>query len=418
MLVRGFVFIVTSLMGQLLHAEWTEFRGPGHNGVSRTSDLPIKWSQDENIVWRTEVPGEGWSSPVIADDKIYLTTAIRDQAIDKNSDEEPAYRLALLIVDGKSGKITKQVTLFTQSADSPNIHKKNSHASPTPIVHDNHVYVHFGHQGTACVNFMGEVVWKNDALDYSPVHGNGGSPAIVGDVLVFSRDGADISKITALEIDTGEVAWETDRDIVAAKRFSFCTPLAIEVDDRPQLIVPGSDVVQSVDPTNGDEIWRVTYDGFSVVPRPVYESGLVFVCTGFMRASLLAIDPSGSGDVTDTHVKWESSANIPRTPSLTAFDGSISMVSDNGVASSFDARSGRELWRERVGGNFSASPLLAGDHLYLLDEDGVCTVLNVAKNGRKAAINRLDERSLASPAVIDSDLLIRTSAALYRIGDR
>jgi outer membrane protein assembly factor BamB len=239
----------------------------------------------------------------------------------------------------------------------------------------------------------------------------------VDDYLIFSRDGADISEITALDANTGEIAWQTERDIAAQKTFSFCTPLLIEANARDQLILPGSNVVQSVDPTSGKEIWRVTYDGFSVIPRPVYESGLVFVCTGFMRASLLAIDPSGSGDVTQTHVNWQSKANIPRTPSLVAFDGKIGMVSDNGVASCFDALSGKEVWKERIGGNFSASPILAGKHLYLISEDGHCTVLNVAHGVRKVAENRLNERTLASPAVVGRDLLIRTSAALYRISN-
>ena len=233
------------------------------------------------------------------------------------------YDLALLILDANSGKLKKNVTLFTEGPDAPNIHNKNSHASPTPIVHGSRLYLHFGHQGTACTKLDGEVIWKNDSLSYPPVHGNGGSPAIVGDHLIYSRDGADISTITALDANTGEIAWQTERNIAAQKRFSFCTPLLIEANDGHQLILPGSNVVQSVDPTNGEEIWRVTYDGFSVIPRPVYESGLVFVCTGFMRASVLAIDPTGSGDVTQTHVKWQSKANIPKTPSLVAFDGKI-----------------------------------------------------------------------------------------------
>lgn len=394
-----------------LDADWPEFRGPSRNGVITESGLPITWSRDKNVSWRTELPGEGWSSPVVVGDDVYVTAAIAVDSGDKS------YDLATLILDANSGKLKKQVTLFSEGPDAPGIHSKNSHASPTPIVHGSRLYLHFGHQGTACVTLDGEVLWKNDSLSYPPVHGNGGSPAVADDHLIFSRDGADISQITALDANTGEIAWQTERNIAAQKRFSFCTPLLITANDRQQLILPGSNVVQSVDPTNGKEIWRVTYDGFSVIPRPVYESGLVFVCTGFMRASLLAIDPTGSGDVTETHVKWQSKANIPRTPSLVAFDGKISMVSDNGVASCFDALSGKEAWKQRIGGNFSASPILAGEHLYLISEDGDCTVLNVAQGVRKVAENRLNERTLASPAVVGRDLLIRTAAALYRISN-
>jgi outer membrane protein assembly factor BamB len=409
---RPIVALIIALMfAGTVHADWPEFRGPTRNGVISESELPVVWSREKNIRWRSELPGEGWSSPVVVGDNVYVTAAIKHE----DSDDKPIYDLALLILDANTGKLESNITLFTESPDAPDIHTKNSHASPTPVVHDSRLYLHFGHQGTACTTLDGEVLWTNDTLDYTPVHGNGGSPAVAGNHLIFSRDGADISKITALDINTGKVAWESERDIVASKRFSFCTPLLIETDGRQQIILPGSNVVQSLDPTNGEEFWRVVYDGFSVVPRPVYESGLVFVCTGFMRASVLAIDPTGNGDVTDTHVKWQSSASIPRTPSLVAFDGKITMVSDNGVASSFDALSGKSLWTERIGGNFSASPILAGEHLYMLNENGDCTVLNIADGPRKVAENQLNERSLASPAVVGDDLLIRTSAALYRI---
>lgn len=406
-----FALCLTVICVPNVEADWPEFRGPSRNGVITESGLPVTWSRDKNVSWRTELPGEGWSSPVVVGDDVYVTAAITGGSDDKR------YDLALLILDANSGQLKKTVTLFTEGADAPDIHSKNSHASPTPIVHGSRLYLHFGHQGTACTNLDGEVLWRNDSLNYPPVHGNGGSPAFADEHLIFSRDGENISKITALDANTGEVAWQTERDVAAQKRFSFCTPLLIKVKDRHQLILPGSNVVQSIDPANGEEIWRVTYDGFSVIPRPVYESGLVFVCTGFMRASVLAIDPAGSGDVTETHVKWQSKANIPRTPSLVGFDGKIGMVSDNGVASCFDALSGKEVWKERIGGNFSASPILAGEHLYLISEDGDCTVLNVAQGARKVAENQLNERTLASPAVVGRDLLIRTSVALYRISN-
>ncbi len=308
MQLRIFVTLFAVLAcGPRLHADWPEFRGPSRNGATTETGLPVAWSREQNILWRTELPGEGWSSPVVLGDNAYVTAAITEDG----SQSEPSYELALLILDVNSGKLIEKVTLFTEGPGSPGIHSKNSHASPTPIVRDSRLYLHFGHQGTACTALDGKVLWKNDSLSYQPVHGNGGSPAVVDNYLVFSRDGADISTITALDIDTGEVAWQTERNITASKPFSFCTPLLIESNGRRQLILPGSNVVQSVDPTNGEELWRVTYDGFSVIPRPVYESGLVFVCTGFMRASVLAIDPSGSGDVTNSHVKWQSSSQRP-----------------------------------------------------------------------------------------------------------
>lgn len=390
-------------------ADWPDFRGPARDGVVRNLQLPKSWSAEENIRWRTEIPGEGWSSPIVIGEMIYLTAAIPNDS---------GYALALFSIQANSGEIQNRVQLFQESSDAPDIHKKNSHASPTPIFDGTHLFVHFGHQGTACVTLDGSVVWKNDSLAYPPVHGNGGTPAVVEDLVIFSRDGADISQITALDKRTGKVVWERERDVEADKKFSFCTPLMLELDGRQQLILPGSNVVQSLDPKTGQEHWRLRYEGYSVIPRPIYHAGLVFVCTGYNRPSILAIDPTGSGDVTDTHLKWQSNSNIPHTPSIIALDGKIAVVSDKGIACCFDATTGEELWKERIGGNFSASPLLVGTEMYLLSEEGVCTILDIAGQPTEIAVNKIGERCLASMAVVDQDLLLRSDTALYRITNK
>ena len=394
------------------HADWPEFRGPSGDGTAHQARLPTEWSRQQNIAWRAELPGEGWSSPVVVGNKIYLTAAV------PQTPAEPAsgFDLVLLIVDGDSGRRLRQVTLFRKGPDGPRIHQKNSQASATPVFDGQRLYVHFGHHGTACTTLDGEVIWKNDSLEYRPVHGNGGSPVVVAGKVIFARDGAETSEITALDASTGELAWQTPRDVETRKTFSFSTPLVLKEGKRTQVIVPGSNVVQSVAPETGEELWRVTYQGYSVVPRPIYHAGLVFVSTGFNRATLLAIDPSGRGDVTQTHVRWRADSAIPKTPSLVGFDDKIAMVSDQGIASCYEAETGKRQWIERIGGNFSASPLLAGNRLYLVSEDGACTVLDVSGSPSELAVNNLGEQTLASPAVIDDDLLIRTAAALYRIG--
>ncbi len=392
--------------------DWPEFRGPTTQGRVASSKLPLEWSAAHGARWRTELPGQGWSSPIVVDETVFVTAAI------PYGEEEPesGFELVALLLDVDSGQLLKQVPLFRQSAStSPKIHSKNSPASPTPVYDGQHVFVHFGHQGTACITTAGDIVWRNDALGYAPVHGNGGSPVVVDELLIFSRDGADIGEITALDKRTGAIAWRKPRDVKVNKQFSFCTPLVLELDSGRQLIFPGSNVVQSVDPATGDELWRVEYDGYSVIPRPIYESGLVFVCTGYDRPKLLAIDPRGSGNVTQTHVKWTADSGISHTPSLVGFDGKIALVSDNGIASCYEATSGKELWRERIGGNFSASPLLAGERLYLLSEQGDCTILDVRAAPRELAKNKLGERCLASLAVVEDDLLLRSADALYRL---
>lgn len=394
------------------HANWPEFRGPSADGSVREANLPTEWSRQQDVAWRTELPGEGWSSPVVIDNKTYLTAAVPRS----NSESDSAFDLVLLIVDADSGDRLRQLTLFREGPDAPRIHQKNSRASATPVFDGKRLYVHFGHHGTACTTLDGEVVWKNESLAYRPVHGNGGSPVVVAGKVIFSRDGAETSEITALDASTGELAWQTPRDVEAGKMFSFCTPLVLDEGKRTQVIIPGSNVVQSVDPETGEELWRVTYQGYSVVPRPIFHAGLVFVSTGFNRATLLAIDPTGRGDVTETHVRWRADSGIPKTPSLVGFEDKVVMISDNGIASCFDARTGEQKWKERIGGDFSASPLLAGDQLYLFSEEGVCTVLDVSGTPTEIAVNDMGERTLASPAVIEGDLLIRTAEALYRVG--
>ena len=400
------LFVVGSTNG---YADWPAFRGPGRDGTVEGSSLPLKWSNSEGVHWKCDLPGQGWSSPIVVGQRIYLTAAVPTA--------DDGFDLVLLLVDTSSGELIKHQRIFTQSNSAPKIHKKNSHASPTPVFDGQAIYVHFGHQGTASVDLDGNILWKNQELGYAPVHGNGGSPTVVGQNLIFSRDGANISEVTALDKTSGKIRWRLERDVEANKRFSFCTPLVLnEPGIRPQLILPGSNVVQGLDPKTGKEIWRLRYDGYSVIPRPIFESGLVFVCTGYNRPSLLAIDPKGQGDVTDTHLRWSLKTNVPHTPSLIAFRGTVAMVSDRGIASCVDAHTGDEIWKRRIGGNFSASPVLVGERLYVMNEDGVCTVLSVV-DGSELARNKMGERTLASLSVVENDYLVRTDTALYRISD-
>ncbi len=440
--ILAILIALTSSCGWVLGADWREFRGPSGNGFV-ADEIPIEWSLAANERWRSELPGEGWSSPIVIGQTIFLTAAIPASSLDSPSrdalsldspsrveslDDSPSrdpsiastdLKLCLLAIDSTNGQLIQQVHVFTEHATTASaIHSKNSHASPTPFFDGTHLFVHFGHQGTACVALDGTIVWRNDSLGYPPVHGNGGSPVVAGDHLIFARDGADISEVTALDKHTGRIAWQTERNVDPPKQFSFCTPLLLELAGQTQLILPGSNVVQSLDPSDGREIWRVRYEGYSVIPKPIYHAGLVFISTSYDRARLLAIDPTGKGDVTQTHVRWTTqSAAVPHTPSLVARDGQVMMISDSGIAAAYDASTGDELWKKRIGGNFSASPLLCGSQLHLLSEEGDWTVLDVAgQEPRELATNRLGERVLASPAVIDDELIIRTAQALYRIG--
>ncbi len=400
---------------------WPQFQGPSGDGITSQS-LPTEWSADSNFSWRTELPGSGWSSPVISGDRIYLTTAIfaGDEKIDpfERDPKTADHTLSLLIVDANSGQLLRNIAIMEQTSElPPKMHSKNSHASPTPVIDGDRIFVHFGYQGTACLTLEGEPIWINRELYFKPTHGNGGSPILVGDRLIFTCDGDKEPKVVALDAETGQLAWQVPRPVSAKKTFSFCTPSVFTIDGKEQVIAPGSDCVLSLDPKTGETIWDLRYDGYSVVPKPVFDSGLVFLSTGFDNATMLAIRPTGHGVVTDTHLQWQLDKNVPKTPSMIAHEGLIYSISDDGIAMCVEAETGDVVYRKRIGGNFSSSPLLAGDHLYFTSEQGVTTVIKTGREFEQVAENDLGERTLASMAVIDDSILLRTAKALYRIGD-
>jgi outer membrane protein assembly factor BamB len=409
--MRCLVFpLVLLVVPPLAAADWPQFRGPTGDGHAHRAQLPTEWDTTRNIVWRKELPGNGWSSPVVAGGRIYLTTAVPGAA-------KGDYSLRAVCLDARSGAIIWNQEVFQEEGRrAPAIHPKNSHASPTPVVDGDQLFVHFGHLGTACLNSeTGKILWTQQTLSYKPVHGAGGSPVLVGDRLIFSIDGTDKQVVVGLDRKTGQVAWQTPRKVTATKPFSFCTPTVITVNGRQQVISPGSNVVMALDPQTGQEIWRVRYEGYSVVPRPVFGHGLVYLSTGYDSPVLYAIKPDGKGDVTSTHVAWTVKKGVPRNASPLLVGDSLYLASDDGFFTCLDARTGKERWSERVGKAFSASPILAGEHIYLLDEEGLAVVIKPGETYEPVAKNRMGEKSLASYAVADNALFLRTEKALYRI---
>jgi outer membrane protein assembly factor BamB len=391
-------------------ADWPEFRGPDGQGHAEEHGLPVLWGPMKNVAWKVAVPGNGWSSPIVFKGRVYLTTAVPPTGGRKGE-----LSLRALCLDAKSGTVVWDREVFRQAAGAPGIHGKNSHASPTPLTDGERLYVHFGHQGTACLDLEGNVVWTNRELTYAPVHGNGGSPVLCGDLLVFSCDGGDKRFVAGLDRATGKLRWKADRPGKPSRNFSFSTPLLIEFQGRKQLISPASDMVIAYDPATGNELWKVRYSGYSVIPRPVFGHDLVFVSTGFDSPTLLAIRPDGSGDVTDSHVAWKTKKGAPLTPSPLLVGEQLYLVSDGGVVSCLDARTGSEHWHQRLGGAFSACPLYADDKIYVQSEEGVGTVLAAGTTFKQLGRNALGERSLASPAAAAGALFVRTDKHLYRI---
>ncbi|MEO8351807.1 MAG: PQQ-binding-like beta-propeller repeat protein [Chthoniobacteraceae bacterium] len=398
------------MVGHAADHIWPQFRGPTGQGLSDAKNVPTEWSAEKNVAWKVEVPGSGWSSPVLAHDRIYLTSAMGEEG------RETLHTLCLSTKDGRLVWDTN--TIQPGPGEAAKMHRKNSSASATPIVTDDRIYVHFGHMGTAALDLDGKILWTQTELKYSPVHGTGASPALVDGLLIFSCDGAENSFVAALDAATGAVKWKTPRNSPAKKQFSFSTPLVIEVDGVKQAVLPGSGFVAAYAPQDGAELWKVRYgEGYSVVPRPVYAHGLLFVSSGFDQAVLYAIDPKGAkGDVTDTNVKWTYKKGVPKSPSMIAVGEELYFVADNGIATCADARTGKVHWTERLGGDFSASPIAAEGRLYFLNETGVGYIVKAAKKYQLIATNDLDEATLASPAVTDGTLYLRSESHLWKIG--
>jgi outer membrane protein assembly factor BamB len=386
--------------------DWPQFRGPTGQGLSSERSLPLEWSESRNVVWKIPVPGLGWSSPVVAGNQIWLTTAIA---------EKGAASLRAIAFDVDTGRESVSSEVFRlRNAQLTN--PKNSLASPTAIVEDDRVYVHFGAEGTAALTTAGEVLWKTQ-LRYQSQHGNGGSPALYGDLLIISCDGSDEAFVVALDKRTGKIRWKTSRRQPWDQAYS--TPLVIRVGDRDEIVSVGAYRAAAYDPSSGREIWRVSYeDGFSNVPRPVYGHGLVYIATGFQQPLMLAVRADGTGDVTKSHVAWTLRRAAPLTPSPLLVADELYVVSDIGIATCLDANTGSVHWQQRLGGNYSASPVFADGRIYFLSEEGMATVIAPGREFRKLATNRLDGATLASMAVANGSIFIRTESDLYRIGTK
>jgi outer membrane protein assembly factor BamB len=379
--------------------DWPQFRGPGGEGHSTETGLPFEWSESRHVAWKTLIPGMGWSSPAIQQNRVWLTTATDD-----------GRSLRAIAVDTKTGRKLIDVEVFRLTGDIP-VHEKNSRASPTPILDGEFIYLHFGSYGTACVRSSGEIVWRT-RLPYYHRHGPGGSPALYKDLLIISCDGYDTQYVVALDKRTGKTIWKNPR----AGYQAYTTPLVIRADDRDQVVSVGAYRAVAYEPLTGAEIWSVSYGkGYSNVPRPVFGNGLVVLCTGFEQPSILAVKPNGQGDVTATHVVWTARRGAPLTPSPLLVGDELYFVSDNGIASCINARTGSEHWRERIGGNHSASPVYADGRIYFMSEECESVAVAPGRQFKLLAKNQLDGRCLASIGVSDRALFVRTSDHLYRL---
>lgn len=403
-------------------ADWPDFRGPTFDGHAPAGvSLPLQWSETNNVAWKTALPHKGWSTPVILGKRIWLTTATDD-----------GHDFFALCVDADSGKIVFNERLFHADTPEPLGNKLNSYASPSPVIEAGRVYVHFGSYGTACLDAESfKVIWKRDDLPCKHFRGPGSSPALFNDLLILTMDGIDLQYLVALDKKTGKTVWKTDRtatwnDIEASGlprangdfRKAYSTPLIVEFNGAKQMLTVGSKAAYAHDPQTGRELWKLDHAGFSPATRPVCDGTNVFVSTGNGKAEMIAVRLGGAGALTETNILWRNSRGTPRMPSPVLVGELLFLLSDGGIATCLEAATGKELWQERLGGEYAASMIYAGERIYCFSQDGKVTVLKPSRTFEILATSRLDGGFMASPAVIGNTFILRTRTHLYRIEDK
>jgi outer membrane protein assembly factor BamB len=406
------------IAGLLIGWQWPEFRGANGAGKAQASGLPLTWSETSNIRWKTAVHGRAWSSPVVLDGQIWVTTATAD-----------GKQLFAVALDQESGRVLRDLKVF-DVATPQYAHPFNTYASPTPAIERGRVYVTFGSPGTAAVDTAsGKVLWERRDLECNHYRGAGSSPVIFRDLLLLHYDGSDLQYVVALDKWTGRTVWKTQRSIdfkdlgpdgkpqaEGDLRKAFATPQVIEVDGAPLLVSMGAKATYAYDPLTGKERWRVEErTNHSASTRPVAGFGLVFLPTGFPKGELLAVRPDGLGDITPTHVAWRLTRGVPNKPSVLLVDDLLYMTTDAGVASAVEARTGQVVWTGRIGGTHSASPVYADGRVYFFSEDGETVVLEAGRTFKVLAKNQLGDGFMASPAITGKAFILRSRTYLYRV---
>ena len=397
-------------------ANWPDWRGPTGDGRSDATGLPLNWSETENVVWKTRIHDFGHSTPVVWGDQVWLTTATKDGGT-----------LYAVCIDLNTGGVVHDVEVF--HPDEPQrIHSNNTYATPSAVVEEGRAYVHYGTFGTAALDSQtGKVLWRRTDLNCDHMQGPVSSPILYEDLLILHLEGIDVQFIAALDKNTGDTVWREDRPKELYEsvktpylRKAYHTPVLVEVDGQIQLVSNGALLVTGHEPQTGKELWRVHYRDDNTISRIVSGHGLLFVNSGGSpnRTQLWAVRQGGAGDVTDTHVVWKMTKDVPLESSPVLVGDLLYTVSDNGVLICKQAMTGETVWTERLGGRYGASPLHADNRIYLFNKKGKGTVIEPGRTFRELASNQLDGGLWASPAVAGKSLLLRTKTHLYRVQNK
>jgi len=402
-------FIALHCYGNDKPAYWNQFRGPNGDGDARSANLPLKFSEKQNMSWKLPMPGKAWSSPVVMDGKVWLTNA-----------EPEGYKMWAIQVDWHSGKELRKVLVF-ENKEPQYCHPMNSYGTPTPVIYDGRVFVHFGTHGTAALDaHSGQVLWERRDFKCDHFRGAAASPIVFNDSLIVHFDGHDLQYIVCLDQKTGKTRWKKEREYDfktdnGDRKKAYCTPSVITHNGRQELISPGAVATESRNPVTGDLFWTARTGGMNASSRPIYRHGHVYVFCGM--GSMSAIRPGGDGDVDKTHVTWSRRKVVPKKSSPLLLNDLLFMVSDEGVASCSNPLNGEIYWADRlkIKGQCASSPIHASGHIYSFSSEGDCIVFKAKKEGLEIlAHNKLPSGCMASPAVVGDSLLVRTKQNLYR----
>lgn len=411
---------------------WNQFRGNRGDGHSPSAALPLNFAEGSpEIVWKTDIPGKGWSSPVVWEKQVWVTTGPEVQnppgltdfaAIpDTPTPElETPILLSAIGLDLNSGQKIYDIPVFAVTRPQFT-HQTNSYASPTSVIEQDRLYVHFGTYGTACIDTTnGKILWHRSDLHCHHWRGAGSSPIVHHDLLYLSFDGYDQQFIVALNKRSGETVWQRNRDIDFgtddgdAKK-AYSTPHVIAVEGKEMLISPHAAGTTAYDPASGETLWVLHHPGMNAAARPLFGNNLLYINVGDARESMLAIDPTGIGPRGEDHVRWRLGRMTPKRPSQLLAGERLFLLEDKGVLACLDARTGDVLGSSRISGNYWASPILAGDRIYACSQEGKVSVIAATPDFEVLATNQLDEGMIASPAVAGNSLILRTFKSVYRI---
>lgn len=388
---------------------WPEFRGKNGTGLAPDADLPAEFGDAENVVWKRPIHGWGHSSPVVWGSQIWMSTATED-----------GLKMSAVCVNADTGEIVHDLLLFENDSVSPEQHATNSFASCTPAIEEGRVYLHFGHYGTACLSTKtGKVLWQRRDIEVDEFRGPASSPILYEDLVIFHCDGVDRQFVIALDKQSGETVWQKERGIdygtdVGDLKKGYGTPSIFEIDGRMQMVSPSAVETVTYDPKTGEEIWRVRHGGMNAAARPLYAHGLVYIAAGKDDTSFVAVKP-GEGNLTKSGIAWKSGKGVSQKPSPLLIGDVLFMISDAGIASCRDAKTGEIYWNERLRGEFWASPVSDGKKIFCFSKDGKVIVFAAKREFELLAENQFDEGFHSTPAIAHNAMFLRSRHHLYRI---